>query len=115
MMKSIRGWITAGALAATLAVASQALAVSTEEKQININTASAGELAGLKGIGDAKAKAIVEHREKSGPFKSVDDLENVKGIGDKLLATLRPQVTVGSGLEGNAAAAAPAAPAPAKR
>jgi competence protein ComEA len=77
---------------------------------ININTASAAELASLKGIGPAKAQAIVEHRDKNGQFKSVDDLKLVRGVGDKMLEQLRPQVTV----SGAAAAPAPAAAASGK-
>lgn len=51
---------------------------------VNINTASASAIAAsLNGVGDAKAKAIVEYREKNGPFKSADELVNVKGIGLK--------------------------------
>jgi competence protein ComEA len=85
----------AGLLIATLLVAACVSVAWGEEKLLNINTASAVELAGLKGIGDAKAKLIVEYREKNGPFKTVDDLSQVRGIGDKLLAQLRPAVTVG--------------------
>jgi competence protein ComEA len=62
---------------------------------INVNTATTADLVTLNGIGPAKAQAIVEHREKNGKFKSVDDLKMVRGIGDKLLEQLRPQVTVG--------------------
>jgi competence protein ComEA len=89
-------------------------AVGADGKLININTASAAELAEVNGIGGAKAKAIVEYREKSGPFKSVDDLQNVKGIGEKLLARVRSQITVGASAETAGAVAAPA-PAAAKR
>lgn len=82
-----------------------AAVVSGEEALVNINTASVTELSALKGIGDAKAQVIIAHREKNGPFKSVDDLRQVNGIGDKLLAKLRPRITVGA----PAPAAAPAA------
>src|SRR5215510_8522018 len=81
-----------GALLAVLLLASQR--ASAEAAPVNINTASASELAALQGIGPAKAQAIVEHREKNGQFKSVDDLKLVHGIGDKMLEQLRPQVTV---------------------
>ena len=110
-MRAIRRFVAAGALAATFMVAAQALAAG-DGKVVNVNTASVAELSELKGIGDAKAKAIVEYREKSGPFKSVDDLQNVKGIGDKLLAKLRPQITVGTSDGSSGAASAAAAPAP---
>jgi competence protein ComEA len=96
---------TAALLLATLLVAASVSVARGEEKVVNVNTASAAELAGLKGIGDAKARAIIEYREKNGPFKSVDELRDVRGIGDKLLAQLRPSVTVG---QPAAAAVAPA-------
>ena len=67
-----------------------------DTRPININTASAAELASLKGIGEVKAQAIVSHREKNGSFKSIDDLKAVSGIGDKLMEQLRPQITIGS-------------------
>ena len=62
---------------------------------VNINTANKHELAGLDGIGPAKAEAIIKYRDAIGPFKTVEDVGNVKGIGDKLLAKLRDQITVG--------------------
>ena len=53
---------------------------------VNVNTADAKTLAReLQGIGMAKAEAIIAHREKNGPFKSVDDLVKVKGLGKKLV------------------------------
>ena len=76
----------------------------SEGAPVNINTASAAELASLRGIGPAKAQAIVEHREKNGQFKTIDDLKLVRGIGDKMLEQLRPQVTV----DGTSAGVAPA-------
>jgi competence protein ComEA len=60
---------------------------------IDINSATAAELANLPGIGESKAKAIVEYRAVD-PFKSVDDLKKVKGIGEKTLEALRSDITV---------------------
>lgn len=61
---------------------------------VNINTASEAELETLTGIGPAKAKAIVEYRKKQGGFKSIDELENVEGIGSKTLNNLRKDLTL---------------------
>jgi competence ComEA-like helix-hairpin-helix protein len=62
--------------------------------RIDLNTASATELARLPGIGPSKAQAIVEFRAKE-PFAKPDDLRKVKGIGDKLYESIKDQVTVG--------------------
>ena len=63
---------------------------------ININTATQDEFIALhKGLGPAKAQAIIDYRKANGPFKSVDDLKHVKGIGAKRLEKLRPELTVG--------------------
>jgi competence protein ComEA len=70
------------------------------ENPIDINKAPVSELVKINGIGNAKAQAIVEYREKNGSFKSVDELTMVQGIGEKTLERLRPQVTVGSEEEG---------------
>jgi competence protein ComEA len=64
---------------------------------VDINSATVEQLDGLKGVGPAKAKAIVEYRAKNGPFKSVDDLEKVKGFGKKTVDGFRAEVTVGGG------------------
>jgi competence protein ComEA len=61
---------------------------------INVNTATADDLETLPGIGPTLAAAIVEDRERNGPFASVDDLNRVPGIGDGRLSQLRDLVTV---------------------
>ena len=81
--------------------------------QININTASQEQLDGLKGIEPAKAKAIVDYRQKNGTFKSVDDLQNVPGIGPTIFKGLRADVTI-SDASRSPALAAPASAVPAK-
>ncbi len=63
---------------------------------VNINTATLDEFVALhKGLGPAKAQAIIDYRKANGPFKSVDDLKHVKGIGAKRLEKVRAELTVG--------------------
>jgi competence protein ComEA len=64
---------------------------------VNINTANQSELDGVKGIGPSKAQAIIDYRTKNGPFKSLDDLKNVKGFGDKSIAKLKGELSVNGG------------------
>lgn len=61
---------------------------------VNINTASAEMLAALNGVGDKKAADIVAYRTTNGKFNKVEDLLNVKGIGEKTLEKNRPMLTV---------------------
>ncbi len=61
---------------------------------VNINTANSLELQTLPGIGEAKANAIVEYRESNGTFQTVEDLTNVEGISDGLLANIQPQISL---------------------
>ncbi|RZV34348.1 MAG: helix-hairpin-helix domain-containing protein [Chromatiales bacterium] len=63
--------------------------------QVDINTADAETIsAELKGVGLAKAKAIVEYRKKHGPFRSADDLSLVKGIGERTVELNRSDIKV---------------------
>jgi competence protein ComEA len=73
---------------------SGAKAAATVTTPININTATAAQLEGLPGIGARTAQAIVDHRQKSGGFKKIEELMNVKGIGEKSFLKLKPMVTV---------------------
>ena len=87
---------------------------------VNINTATKTELESIKGIGPVKAQAIIDYRTAHGSFKSIDELDNVKGIGKSTLGKIRGDVS----LSGNAApkmakpsvtpaaAATPTTPAP---
>ena len=62
--------------------------VVTEQKvsmTINVNTASAEQLAELKGLGVKKAQSIIDYRQAHGPFTNIADLMNVKGIGVKFI------------------------------
>ncbi len=87
-----------------LAVALSLPMFAAAGEPVNINTASAETIAAaLNGIGDVKAKAIVEHREKNGAFKSAEELVNVKGVGLKTVEKNREFIRVG--------AVAPAKPA----
>ncbi len=61
---------------------------------VNLNTATSTQLERLPGVGAATAQRIIEYREKNGAFKKVEELMNVKGIGEKSFLKLKPLVTV---------------------
>ena len=67
---------------------------NTSDK-ININTADATELDKLPGIGPAKAADIISYRQSNGGFQSIEELKDVKGIGDKTFENMKDLVTVG--------------------
>lgn len=61
---------------------------------VNINVATEEEIAAIPGIGEKKSQAIVEFRQKNGPFAKAEDLKRVDGIGDKLFEKIRPYVVI---------------------
>lgn len=94
MQSRIHQWVVALAVATFLVAVEPTNPVGAEvDHRIDINSASAAELATLPGIGDSKAKAIVEYRAAD-PFRTVEDLKKVKGIGDKTFESLRPNLMV---------------------
>ena len=86
------------ALLATCSLAFAASAAPADEAAsrvtgvVNLNTATADELQLLPGIGAARAQAVIDLRKQRGGFKSVEELKDVKGIGDTALERLRPFV-----------------------
>ena len=65
-----------------------------ENEKVNINTASQSELDGLPGIGDSIAQRIIDYREQNGNFKSIEELKEVKGIGEAKFEEIKDRVTI---------------------
>jgi comEA protein len=74
----------------------QTSARSSTTQVVNINTASAAEFEALPGIGPKMAARIIEYRQKNGPFKKVEELMNVRGLGEKNFLKLKAQLTIGA-------------------
>ena len=68
--------------------------MGTASFAVDLNKATQAELEALKGIGEVKAKAIIDYRTKNGPFKSADDLDKVKGVGKGIIAKIGGDVTI---------------------
>ena len=98
------------ALAACLSVQALAQAAAPSAKPqaakpstiVNLNTATVAESETLPGIGAKVAARIVEYRTKKGPFRKIEELMNVQGIGEKSFLKLRPQLTVAAKPESSA-------------
>ena len=86
--------VSAGAGGAAAGAGASAAAGGAGGK-VNINTASAAQLDTLPGVGASTAEKIVADREANGPFKTVEDLKRVSGIGDKKFAALADAICVG--------------------
>lgn len=86
--------ISAHAHPASAQAADRAPARTAIASIVNLNTASAADFEGLPGIGAKTAARIIEYRQKNGPFKKIEELMNVRGIGEKNFLKLKPQLTV---------------------
>jgi competence protein ComEA len=86
---------TGATLAAQTKTPPAAAAKPASTAVVNINTASATEIATLPGVGARMAARIIEYRQKNGPFKKIEELMNVRGIGEKNFLKLKPQLAVG--------------------
>ena len=91
LILSAQAWL-AGQAAQPARVAAPAAATAV----VNLNTATADQLDSLPGVGAKMAARIIEYRQKNGPFKKVEDLMNVKGIGEKAFLKMKPRLTVGT-------------------
>jgi competence protein ComEA len=81
-------------MALAMVVAFSAPSWAGDAGKINLNKATAAELSQLKGIGMKYAERIVQYRDKNGPFKNVEDLLNVQGIGPKTLEKNKGRIIV---------------------
>ena len=106
LMMALGAFVIMGIVAAPPVVAQDkapakaAKAEAAPSTPVNLNTATQAQLETLPGIGAASAKRIIEYREKNGKFKKIEELMNVKGIGEKSFLKLKPLVTVTAAAEG---------------
>jgi competence ComEA-like helix-hairpin-helix protein len=107
------GTRASGPGAAASGAAAAGSGAATASGLLDLNAASEGDLDALPGIGPSKARAIIDWRDRNGKFTSVDQLDEVKGIGPAMLEKIRPHVTVGGSAPATAPASALAAAAPA--
>ncbi|MDH3725762.1 MAG: helix-hairpin-helix domain-containing protein [Thermoleophilia bacterium] len=90
----MKTWKLAGALLALALFTLESASLAADfSGVVNVNTATVEELEQLPGIGASRARALVEARERRGGFGSVDELVEVKGIGEASLDRLRPHLT----------------------
>jgi competence protein ComEA len=97
MTMNVLAGVVAGVLLAapiTPVRAQQAPPAAARAAALDINTATVADLEGLPGVGRRTAERIVEHRQKNGAFKKIEELMNVKGIGEKSFLRLKPLIAV---------------------
>ena len=92
----INRFVAAALFAALILTSGPAFAAAPPAGKVNLNTATVSQLEELPGIGPALAARIVDHRQKNGAFKSVEDLMAVKGIGEKNFAKIQTYLSVGA-------------------
>jgi len=71
-------------------------ATATAAAPVNLNTATAEQLATIPGVGPKMAERIIDYRQKNGSFKKIEDLMNVSGVGEKSFLKMKPLITVGT-------------------
>ncbi len=102
MRSQSRNWATLGIALVVLLLLSAGVpghaagaAKASPDHPVDLNKASVEALTTIPGIGKVTAERIVEWRESNGPFRRIEDLMKVKGIGDKTFDKLRPYIKVG--------------------
>lgn len=88
------GMGTATSSGSATAASDSSTTTTADHEPINLNSASKEQLTTITGIGDKKADLILQYRQEHGQFKSVDDLKNINGFGDKTVDKLRDQLAV---------------------
>ena len=97
----------------SLSACGAALAQAAAGPGVDLNAADAATLAReLQGIGESRARAIVEHRRRHGPFRSVDELALVRGIGPKTVERNRARLRIGGGVPAGTAEVTVSRPSP---
>ena len=98
-MTRMLGGLLVGVMLAGVPVAGQekpSKPAAAATAPVNLNTASVAQLEALPGVGLKTAERIIEYRQKNGGFKRIEDVMNVRGVGEKGFLKLKPMLSVGS-------------------